>query len=236
MGGQTNTATGTSASIFGGQKNTAAGSNSVIVGGLLNKTSAAGIRSIVVGGQKNEANADSTFAGGTFARAAHDGAFVWADLDQANQFSSNVANEFAVRATGGARFVTSVAGVPATGAQLPAGGGSWVALSDRNAKTAIQSVKPTDILGKVLSLPISTWQYKSQDKSIRHIGPMSQDFKKAFGVGESDLGITTVDADGVALAAIQGLNQKLVSALKSKEAEIAKLGAELAAIKKKLGL
>jgi hypothetical protein len=41
------------------------------------------------------------------------------------------------------------------------------------------------------------------------MGPMAQDFKAAFGVGESDTGITSVDADGVALAAIKGLNQKL---------------------------
>lgn len=42
-----------------------------------------------------------------------------------------------------------------------------------------------------------------------HIGPMAQDFNAAFQLGESDRAITTVDADGVALAAIQGLNQKL---------------------------
>ena len=48
---------------------------------------------------------------------------------------------------------------------------------------------------------------------------MAQDFKAAFGVGETDTGITTVDADGVALAAIQGLNQKL----EQKQAEITEL-------------
>ncbi|HEY0548440.1 MAG TPA: hypothetical protein VGF13_02495 [Verrucomicrobiae bacterium] len=46
-------------------------------------------------------------------------------------------------------------------------------------------------------------------KSVRHIGPMAQDFRSAFAVGENDRTITTVDADGVALAAIQGLNQKV---------------------------
>lgn len=38
---------------------------------------------------------------------------------------------------------------------------------------------------------------------------MAQDFMAAFGLGGSDEGIGTVDADGVALAAIQGLNTKL---------------------------
>ncbi len=54
---------------------------------------------------------------------------------------------------------------------------------------------------------MATWSYKSQDPSIRHIGPMAQDFAEAFQVGEDSKHITTVDADGVALAAIQGLNE-----------------------------
>jgi hypothetical protein len=38
---------------------------------------------------------------------------------------------------------------------------------------------------------------------------MAQDFKAAFGLGNDDRSIGTVDSEGVALAAIQGLNQKL---------------------------
>ena len=38
---------------------------------------------------------------------------------------------------------------------------------------------------------------------------MSQDFHAAFGVGADDKHIATVDADGVALAAIQGLHQNV---------------------------
>ena len=48
---------------------------------------------------------------------------------------------------------------------------------------------------------------------------MAQDFKAAFGLGDSDTGIATVDEGGVALAAIQGLNQKV----EEKEARIAEL-------------
>jgi hypothetical protein len=39
---------------------------------------------------------------------------------------------------------------------------------------------------------------------------MAQDFHAAFGVGEDDKHITTIDADGVALAAIQGLHQLIM--------------------------
>ncbi len=47
---------------------------------------------------------------------------------------------------------------------------------------------------------------------------MAEDFKQIFGLGGDGKSISTVDADGIALAAIQGLNQKLESenaALKS---------------------
>jgi hypothetical protein len=45
---------------------------------------------------------------------------------------------------------------------------------------------------------------------------MAQDFYTAFGVGEDERHITTVDEEGVALAAIKGLNGKL----QEKDAEI----------------
>ena len=57
--------------------------------------------------------------------------------------------------------------------------------------------------------PLSDWNYTTQDSTIRHIGPVAQDFYAAFGTGDSERYITTVDADGVALAAIQGLNHAL---------------------------
>ncbi len=79
---------------------------------------------------------------------------------------------------------------------------------------------------KVAALPLSTWNLMSQDPSIRHMGPMAQDFYAAFGLGEDDLHISTVDADGVALAAIQGLNQ----ALQEKEARINRLEVRNAAL------
>ena len=56
-----------------------------------------------------------------------------------------------------------------------------------------------------MSIPISTWYYRSQNPSIRHIGPMAQDFHAAFKVGQDDRYISTVDENGVALAAIQEL-------------------------------
>ena len=81
-------------------------------------------------------------------------------------------------------------------------------------------------------MPIATWNWKSQDASIRHMGPMAQDFHAAFGLGETPKGISTVDADGVALAAIQGLHQLI----KQKDRKISAMERELAAIKEKLNM
>ncbi len=111
-------------------------------------------------------------------------------------------------ASDGSTTLTSNSGGSA-GVTLPAGGGSWNNLSDRNMKANFSAVNTRAILRGVLSLPISTWNYKTQDASIRHIGPMAQDFFAAFNVGESDKTIATIDPDGVAFAAIQGLHEEL---------------------------
>ena len=94
--------------------------------------------------------------------------------------------------------------------------------SDRNAKQDFAPVNPAEMLQKVAALPITEWRFKTI-AGARHIGPMAQDFRAAFGLGSDDKGIATVDADGVALAAIQGLNQKL----EEQKAENAELKARL---------
>ncbi|MBN9688759.1 MAG: VCBS repeat-containing protein [Verrucomicrobia bacterium] len=94
--------------------------------------------------------------------------------------------------------------------------GAFAQASDRNAKENLRPVDPVAVLEKVVSLPLSEWNYR-QDPGTRHLGPMAQDFHAAFGVGPDDRHITTVDADGVALAAIQGLNQKLEEARQENE-------------------
>jgi hypothetical protein len=77
--------------------------------------------------------------------------------------------------------------------------------SDRNLKANFESVDPTHMLARVRELPISTWNYSSDDPAIRHIGPMAQDFAAIFGLGADDRRIHPIDGQGVAFAAIQGL-------------------------------
>jgi hypothetical protein len=58
---------------------------------------------------------------------------------------------------------------------------------------------------------------------------MAQDFRAAFGLGSDDKIITKVDVNGVALAAIQGLNAKL-------EARVAEQARELADLRRTVEL
>lgn len=100
--------------------------------------------------------------------------------------------------------------------------------SDRNAKENFAAVDPQAVLARVAAMPVSRWNFKAD--ATPHIGPMAQDFHAAFGVGPDDKHIATVDADGVALAAIQGLHQKLqeqAARLQAREAEVESIRAEL---------
>ncbi len=97
-----------------------------------------------------------------------------------------------------------------TGAYLASGSGSWASLSDRDAKENFEPVNAQAILDALAALEISSWNYRAQSDTVRHLGPMAQDFYAAFGVGETDRAISNVDADGVALAAIQALYRRVL--------------------------
>jgi hypothetical protein len=93
------------------------------------------------------------------------------------------------------------------------------------------------VLETLDSVPITTWNYKTQSPAIRHIGPMAQDFYAAFGVGEDDTHIGTLDADGVALAAIQGLylrTQDQQRQILAQQARIDELEQDAAALRERL--
>jgi trimeric autotransporter adhesin len=216
-GGYGNKASNEVDTVGGGYGNTASGSSSTVAGGYQNAASGGG--STVAGGSGNAANGDYSFVAGVNstaggfgfalgrqAKATDSGSFVWGD-SSAFDIGSNGTNTFTARSIGGARFVSGLnaSGVPSAGVQLPAGGGAWSSLSDRNAKERFKSVNKGALLRKLARIPIERWSYKAQGPSIVHMGPTAQDFAQAFGLGEDIRHISTVDADGVALAAIQGL-------------------------------
>jgi hypothetical protein len=253
-GGQRNTASGAHSTVGGGYDNTASGGLSTVGGGFFN--TASGFRSTVSGGELNCAGGAYSWAGGLRAKvrpaAAGSGAcsgvgvggangdqgtFVWADSQNAD-FVSTGPNQFLVRAQGGFGFNTN--SIPSgrflntsTGAYLSTTG-VWTNNSSRTVKEGFAAVDPLDVLNRLLALPITTWRYIGSNEGL-HMGPVAEDFKAAFGLAGDGKTIATVDADGVAMAAIQGLNAKLEAerdALLTKlEAENAALRAESAALR-----
>ncbi len=239
-GGQNNSAEGQWAFVGGGDSDTAAGMYSTVAGGRGNRAgqnfatvgggwnnTASGAAATVVGGSGNSAASAYSVASGLRATidAAHGGVFMFADNSNFD-FNSAASNEFAARATGGVRFVTAIdgAGTPTAGVTVASGGGSWSTLSDRNAKENFTPIDCVAVLEQIDAIDVSAWNYKTQDASIRHMGPTAQDFYAAFGLGEGDTRINTVDADGVALAAIKGLHR----IVKEKDVQIAELERRMA--------
>jgi hypothetical protein len=209
--------------VGGGSSNTASADYATVGGGQSN--AASGQYATVPGGRSNEAVGDYSFAAGRQAKANHQGAFVWADYTVAD-FASTAVNQFMVRASGGITMYTN--SELTSGMYLAASGSSWNAVSDRERKENFAPVDALELLARLAENPITTWNYKAQDPSIRHIGPMAQDFNALIeGLGgEGEKYINTLDADGVALAAIQGLyqlSQEQAARIEELEAENASL-------------
>jgi len=108
-------------------------------------------------------------------------------------------------------------------------------ISDRNVKKDFAPVDSVGILEKLAAMPVTQWHYQWEDAGVTpHIGPMAQDFKAAFYPGTDDKSITTLEFDGVELAAIQGLNQKLEARSQNAEVRMQTLETENAELKQRL--
>lgn len=212
-GGYFNETTGTRAVVAGGTNNTA-GPYATVGGGGNNK--AAAYFSTIPGGRFNKTYGDYSCAMGYRAIAKHDGSFVLADSTDAD-YPSIRDNQLRARFNGGVMLSLNngqwveffqetghLIDTSANGAHLTAGG-TWANGSDRNAKENFKSVDTREVLDRLADVPIQLWNYKAEKDSVRHMGPVAQDLYAAFGLGGDDKTITTVDADGISLAAIQGL-------------------------------
>ncbi|HLX72388.1 MAG TPA: tail fiber domain-containing protein [Verrucomicrobiae bacterium] len=110
-----------------------------------------------------------------------------------------------------------------------------VLTSDRGAKENFAGLDSAAVLAKVAALPVTEWNYRNDPEGIKHIGPVAQDFHAAFELnGADDKHISVVDEGGVALAAIQGLNEKLEGGRQKEENQIEELKAENAELKGRL--
>jgi hypothetical protein len=191
----------------------------------------AGQYATIPGGSNNYAGGAFSFAAGQSAKAQNTGSFVWAD-SQAGDFVSERDDEVRFRCQGGVTFGSGAIGINQWVYWLPNNGG-WSFSSDRNLKDGFSPIDAEAVLDKVASLPVVEWSYKGS--SQRHIGPMAQDFHSLFPLNEDDKMLNECDLHGVALAAIQGLDQKLQAQsaeLTRKQAQIDQLQSRLDQLEK----
>jgi hypothetical protein len=139
---------------------------------------------------------------------------------QAGQFRFNLGNPQARYAFFDSPGGTEIFTVYGNGNALLAG--TLTQSSDRNRKENIIPVDYREVLTLLRAIPVTEWQYKGQTE--RHVGPMAQDFFAAFGLGAGDTTIASIDADGIALAAIKAL----IGEMESMQAEIRSLKKQLA--------
>ena len=226
--GEWSSADGTNSTALG-PDTTASGSYSTALGA---GTTASGKYSSALG-YASTASSDNATALGTLSQANRLGALVWSDASTASGASAIANNSVTMRAAGG-YYLYSNSGMTA-GVSLAAGATAWSTLSDQNAKKNFAAVDGAAVLEKLAAVPVQKWNYKwESDASTPNIGPMAQAFKAAFYPGRDDKRITTLEFDGVELAAIQGLNEKLEAENQKSEGQIAELKAENAELKARL--
>lgn len=179
-------------------------------------------------GYRVTADADwSTALGYRATTAGHEGSFVWGGtLSGASATTDSIQaaadGEFAARAPGGFRFRTNQ--TLTTGCNLPAGSGVFSCSSSRALKNNFGDVDGEDVLGRIRSVPVSTWSYVSEGTQVRHIGPFAEDFHAACDVGTDDRSIGLLDIDGVNFAGVRALEQRTAD----QTAQIRALQGELA--------
>ncbi|HEX9937073.1 MAG TPA: tail fiber domain-containing protein [Longimicrobium sp.] len=212
------------------------------------------------------ATADANYAvaiGRAVSADGHEGAIVIGDGSTSDSLQATAANQFSLRANGGIRLFTNsakTAGVlfqaypgsastpwtcsnvhwviSASNCAYLSQGGAWTNVSDVNRKHGFAAVRGDDVLARLRRMPITTWTYNSEGNGVRHLGPTAQDFHAAFGLGGADnTHITTVDADGVALAAAQALEARTTAQqtrIEAVERDNAALRAENAELRARL--
>jgi trimeric autotransporter adhesin len=194
------------ASTAMGFNNTASGDYSTATG---QATTASGTNSTAMGSSTTASGANSTAMGRFASTAGFSGAFVYGDASsQLAVLNATAANQFSVRAAGGIRLFTNSA--LTAGMTLAAGGSSWTTVSDRARKHDFGVLDGEDLLARIRGIPVMSWRYiAEEDATVRHIGPMAQDWDAALPeLGGTGLTINMSDLDGVNLAAIQALEAR----------------------------
>jgi len=231
--------TGSYGAGFGNQ-NTVSGNGGFAAGGnnrcadaycvALGFTANADGQGAIAMGYRATADADRSVAIGSGASTnGRTGAFVLTDYSTTDSLEASANNQFNARFAGGYRLYSNA--TTTAGVVLNSGAGSWNSASDRNRKEHFLGVDGEDVLVRLRSVPVSSWRYISEeDRSVRHVGPMAQDWHRAFGLSADSLTINQGDFDGINLVAIQALEARTTA----QAGEIASLRAENAELRARL--
>jgi trimeric autotransporter adhesin len=158
-------------------------------------------------GYSSTADADYSVALGHRASTnGQSGAFVINDASSTDSTEASAQNQFTARFAGGYRLYTNA--LRTLGVFMNANATSWSGISDRNRKRGFLAVSGEEILARIRQVPVTTWRYDvDTDPSVLHIGPMAQDWHRAFGFTADSLLINQGDFDGVNLAGVQALDE-----------------------------
>jgi hypothetical protein len=145
------------------------------------------------------------------------GAFIIGDYSTGTTITnSDTLNRMTMRFAGGYKLFTNSGCT--LGAYLAHNATAWTVLCDRNKKENFHPIDGEQILTKIREMPITEWNYKETDPTVKYIGPVAQDFYSAFHLGGTDsLGINTLCIDGVNIAAIQALEKRTAELQKANE-------------------
>ena len=169
------------------------------------------------------ATGDHSFAARHKAKAHNDSCFTWGN-SLIGDVGFRALNQFIARASGGVWFYSNT--TLTEGAGLTAGGDFWSVASDMAVKENVTPVNEKSVLSRLVAMPMAEWNYKTQDALIRHTGLMAQDVNAADGLAEDERHLSTVDAGGVALVAVQRLPAMItekevsISSLEEKNGEV----------------
>jgi len=211
-------------SFAGGQGSTAIGLEST----ALNGGFSSGRASLAIGGGTNAlgdnavaigwnlmAGQNHSVALGKYATSFQEGAFVYGDGSTSipgnpngtHIVSATAPNQFVVRAAGGFRFRTK----PdlTTGCDLPSNSGTFACTSSRFHKENFEVVSVREVLHRLRRIPVMEWNYRGEQKGVRHIGAFAEDFYREFRLGTDDKSIGLLDIAGVNTAAIKALDEEV---------------------------
>ncbi|HEU4562757.1 MAG TPA: tail fiber domain-containing protein [Longimicrobium sp.] len=198
------------------------------------RTSAIGDYTVAIG---YRASSNSVCPAGPDAGTPCRGTFAAGDESTTDSVRNQTSNEFRIRYNGGIRLRVSTA----SNGNTPGAGGnvgcdltvavpSWTCASSRTLKENFADVDGEDVLSRIRTIPITTWNMIGGDRQVRHLGPVAEDFHRAFplGLGETTIGLG--DIDGVNLAAAKALEQRttrLQAQLDERTAQVQALQARL---------